>query len=547
MGEYLCSLNDLGVDALIVQDLGIADLCSRLNIKVPLHASVQMGIGNLEAIKLLEDHGFTRVVLSKNLSLQEIAAIHDATRMGLEFFIHGDLCVSHTGQCYMSAFVSDRSGNRGRCLKPCRWEYSLTGRNGHEYTGSQYHLAYKDLCLYPYLKELIEAGVTSFKIEGRMRSAEYEAFLVSRYRQALDGIIAGYDGFDQQAWSELNEQRVRDYTKANIHGHIDRHDIGRDGSREPLFPTAPVQIKTLQADDFMVAEIPAQDRICEISVRVASPEDARELDALGIDNIIISCDFMRGGSNWTWENILELPEQVKARLLVETPRIVTQKDLSDVYNIKRRLLKSNVYGVIVNDLGSLNLFRDSHLVLWGGYGLNLFNDRAIEMIRSLGVQRITASLELCREELQAFNNCPADVEILVHGPLCGMISDYCLLQALNNDSEDCGIYCVQDDFCLQDGYGQKYRIRTDRKCRNYIFYPYDLSLFTYLPEINSQGIDSWRIDGQYYSTELLKQVVSLYLQAREQLRQGKWDNRHAWAELLHLFPQGLSAQPFNHS
>jgi U32 family peptidase len=118
--DYLLFLKETGVDALIVQDLGIVDLCSQMGLDMPLHASVQMGIANLEAVKVLETQGFTRVILSKNVSLNEIREISAGTGLGIEYFVHGDLCISHTGQCYMSSFVSGKSGNQGKCQKPCR-------------------------------------------------------------------------------------------------------------------------------------------------------------------------------------------------------------------------------------------------------------------------------------------------------------------------------------------------------------------------------------------------------------------------------------------
>jgi U32 family peptidase len=123
IADYLLFLQGLGVDALIVQDLGIINLCQEMQLKLPLHASVQMGIANLEAVKILEEKGFQRVILSKNLGLDEIRAISTGSSLGIEFFIHGDLCISHAGQCYMSSFIAGESGNRGRCRKPCRWPY----------------------------------------------------------------------------------------------------------------------------------------------------------------------------------------------------------------------------------------------------------------------------------------------------------------------------------------------------------------------------------------------------------------------------------------
>ena len=149
IADYLLFLQGLGVDALIVQDLGIVNLCQEMQLKLPLHASVQMGIANLEAVKILEEKGFQRVILSKNLGMDEIRAISAGSSLGIEFFIHGDLCISHAGQCYMSSFIAGESGNRGRCRKPCRWPYALQGAQGDEIAGGHYLLAHNDRIDHP--------------------------------------------------------------------------------------------------------------------------------------------------------------------------------------------------------------------------------------------------------------------------------------------------------------------------------------------------------------------------------------------------------------
>ncbi len=185
--DYLYYLQSIGVDALIIQDMGLLDIYNNLGLSVPLHASVQMGIGSLEAVQKLEELGFKRVILSKNLSLDEIAYIHKHSNLGIEYFAHGDLCISHTGQCYFSSLLVGECGNRGRCIKPCRWRYRLSDDDGE--TDFQYHLAHKDLMLYPHVADMVRAGISSFKIEGRMRRLNtyihWYPFIVGLWMQLL--------------------------------------------------------------------------------------------------------------------------------------------------------------------------------------------------------------------------------------------------------------------------------------------------------------------------------------------------------------------------
>ncbi len=168
-----------GIDAVIVQDLGLASLIRRSMPNLPLHASTQMSVHTPSGAKALKELGFTRVVLARELSKAEIKEIADAVDIQLEVFVHGALCMSVSGQCYFSAMLGSRSGNRGRCAQPCRLPFKVKGGNG-------YALSLKDSSLISYLKELEEMGVKSAKIEGRMKRPEYVSAAVRACREGLD-------------------------------------------------------------------------------------------------------------------------------------------------------------------------------------------------------------------------------------------------------------------------------------------------------------------------------------------------------------------------
>lgn len=174
-----------GVDGIIVQDIGFAAALRRTIPDIQLHASTQMTIYNSEGVRSVESMGFKRVVLARELSLDEISQINDNAVIETEVFIHGALCISYSGQCLMSSVIGGRSGNRGRCAQPCRLPYSLVRKGGKEQKPS-YLMSPKDLCLLSGLGELAAAGVSSLKIEGRMKSPEYVATVVRIYRKYLD-------------------------------------------------------------------------------------------------------------------------------------------------------------------------------------------------------------------------------------------------------------------------------------------------------------------------------------------------------------------------
>ena len=186
--EYIKFLRRANVDALLVQDLGAAQIIRRIAPEIPLHASTQMTVHNLAGVEMLANLGFSRVVLSRELTLTEIETIAKNSSVEIEIFAHGALCVCFSGQCLMSSMIGGRSGNRGRCAQPCRLPYSLVDSNGNELlkTAGEYLLSPKDLNTLEILPRLVEAGVDSLKIEGRMKRAEYVATVVKIYRDALD-------------------------------------------------------------------------------------------------------------------------------------------------------------------------------------------------------------------------------------------------------------------------------------------------------------------------------------------------------------------------
>lgn len=182
---------EFGIDAIIVQDLGLATLLIKNFPDLPIHASTQMTVHNLNGALELQDLGFKRIVLSRELSINEIAHICKNTSVEIETFIHGALCISYSGQCLFSSMLGGRSGNRGKCAGPCRLPFELLENNTSIDSG--YLLSTKDLCGLDYIPELINAGVTSFKIEGRMKSPFYVATVTKIYRKYIDLALSDND------------------------------------------------------------------------------------------------------------------------------------------------------------------------------------------------------------------------------------------------------------------------------------------------------------------------------------------------------------------
>ena len=219
--EYAYKLAEAKVDAVIVQDLGVAHLLRETLPQLPLHASTQMAVHNTPGVQFLEEQGFERVVLARETSLEAIREIKAETDAELEVFVHGALCVAYSGQCLLSSMIGGRSGNRGLCAQPCRMQYQLVDEGGREYQSKdgQYLLSTRDLNMIHHLPDLIRAGVTSLKIEGRMKRPEYVATVVRQYRQAIDAYYAGSQFDKKLADKNLLQIFNRDFTTGYFYGN----------------------------------------------------------------------------------------------------------------------------------------------------------------------------------------------------------------------------------------------------------------------------------------------------------------------------------------
>ena len=201
--EYAAYMREQGIDAIIVQDLGFASELRRQMPDLPLHASTQMTIYDINGAKVLEKMGFERIVTARELSIQELKDITSKMNIEVEVFVHGALCISYSGQCLMSSMIGGRSGNRGTCTQNCRMKYELY-ENLQGKIDQGYLLSTRDINAIKSLKDILEAGVRSLKIEGRMKSPEYVGLVTSKYRKALDHIYNS----DNSGINEEDEKKL---------------------------------------------------------------------------------------------------------------------------------------------------------------------------------------------------------------------------------------------------------------------------------------------------------------------------------------------------
>ena len=220
--EYIKYLYDIDVDAIILQDIGMARLVKELLPDFEIHASTQMVAHSLEDVLYLQNIGFDRVVLARELNIQEIEHICKNSNVDIEVFVHGALCVCYSGQCLMSSMLGNRSGNRGRCAQPCRMEYTLKGEKSGEQKG--HLLSPKDMCTIDDVKDIVESGTHSLKIEGRMKRPEYVATVIGSYRKTIDEYMETKKiNVSDETMNNLYTIFNRKFTKGYLFG-----DVGED-------------------------------------------------------------------------------------------------------------------------------------------------------------------------------------------------------------------------------------------------------------------------------------------------------------------------------
>lgn len=529
--DYLAYLEEIRPDAILVQDFAVLELVHEMGITVPLHTSVMMNTHNEYAIEKLKEYGITRIVVGREMTLSELALFRARTGIEVEYFMHGDMCISESGQCIHSGVLFGQSGNRGRCMKICRWPFAFINEETGEVLDASspgpYKLALKDMCMYRAIPALIQAGVFSFKIEGRMRAPEFIRRLVSTYRAAIDAYIADPNGYttDEEGWRSLYENRVRDYTTTFAFGQPTAIDIGMTGEREPRFFSQAIEEAGF-ADEVLREEPPIakeNEPSRRLSVRVGTPEAARAAIDAGADTVYVGGEASRPQRPWTLRDYETLVRDAagRAHVIVNTPRTTMRRECGELEQFFTALNDIGVDGVMVGNLGTLKLARTfTKLPIQADHSFNLFNHLAATFLKENGLTMATASYELSFRQLREIvENAVLPIEAVVHGAYESMICDYNFpamsLPAYNDlDSPE----LLDTHYAFRDEAGGVHSIRIDQYGRSHIYFAKDLCLYPYLEKFN--GIGSYRIEAQDYTADVTAEIVRIYRAALDRLAAG---------------------------
>ena len=522
--DYLYFLEKIQPDALIVQDLAVIQLVNQLGLKLPIHGSVMMNVNNIPAVEFLQNFGVKRIVLGRELSLKDVEFIKNATGIEVEYFVHGDMCIAVSGQCNHSGVIFGQSGSRGRCLKPCRWEWKFIDESTHEIIDDTSHkTALNDMCMLRNIPDMIQAGVDSFKIEGRMRPPEFIARITSAYRKVIDDYFVDPTGFsvDENFWKDFYEKRVRNFTTTFAFQPPTKKDIGLDGTREPRFFSAGVVEKSFDDDEVKKIfdeeiSIKKFDKKPNLNIKVSTLDAAKSAIENGADLIYVGGEIFRPNKPFTIKNFkdaVNFAHEHGKKIFLNTPRVTRDKFFYDFKIFLKNLSEINFDGVIVSNLGTLNFMKNFNLPIYADISFNLFNEISAEFLKNQGVVQAAASIELSFAQIKSIvEKSSLPIEIVVHGSTESMISEHNFIKFYHPNYDDFASPELLDKhFALEDSAGEIHPLRVDQFGYNHIFFAKDLCLLPYVEKFF--GAAALRIDAQDYSPEIVGLTTKIYRDA----------------------------------
>lgn len=522
--EYLHFLQSSQVDGIIVQDLGILQICKEHHLnKLEIHSSVMMNVHNVEFVKALKAFGVSRVVLSREMDLKTAKNLQKQTGIETEYFVHGDMCTVNGANCYYSSVIWGNSSNRGRCFKPCRWPYGVK-KDGFVFP-TEYPLAAKDMYLYEHIPELIEACVTSFKIEGRMRDTDFVVNLVNTYGEAIDRYIEDPLAFDRKKHaSELFESRKRDFTTAYAFSkpgldfiNTRYEGTGKFYSTGKVFST-PTEEPELTASviDTIQTELSKYSSQSisrhNLSVKVNNYIQAKLCIELGVNRVYLPSEVLLPDRFLTLEQLRHLASiKHPTELYLDLPQMMDelQFDRIDHYLTKHGALFD---GLLVSNLGAVKRYVHQYKIVTD-YNVNIYNHKAMEFYQNLGVSEYTLSIETKVDELaRLVMLSEKPLELIVHGPLRVMYLDHNLYEntkAFEPIEPGDNQYVDNSVLVLMTDKGEN-PVYIDQNLKNHLFTSKELCLLPFLDHLNFDKPLGFRIEGQTYSPEELKNIIEVY-------------------------------------
>lgn len=526
LGPYLSFLDrDVHPDGLIVQDIAVAQKIREAGLSLAVHASVMANVHNEASAQAWKDLGATRIVLSREASLEDARRIRDNVGIDIEYFVHGDMCIAHGSQCLYSTQVFGQSSNRGACMKPCRWPFSARWQ-GQEYEVG-FPLAVKDMNMHGHFPEMLEAGVTSFKIEGRMRDAEYVGNVVRLYAEALDRYLADPQHFDPVPGSaELAEHRKRDFTTAYALGrpgpeilNVRWEGTGKFYSTGKVFSSArqepestPGRIEELRSAWMALRPSLASGKP-SLAVRVDTLDQVRLVWQAGADVAILS-----GEPFGPRERVYPLGELNALRtafpkkgLALQMPRMHLSEADALAWAQDLQAVRGSFDELYVGYQGAEH-WADG--VSWiADNTVNALNPQTAQIWLNRGAELVSVSLEAGRDDFGALLASGIPLEVTVQGRVTAMYMENDAYVNAPRGSRRPATETLpfsDDVLCLIDAGGTPHPVLNDRSGRSHLMTTKTLSLWPLVDQFVRFGVRRIRLESALLSDADLEQTVRAY-------------------------------------
>ena len=546
--EYVSALGALGVDAVIIQDLGLLRALSEKPPAMEIHASTMMNVHSAPFAAFLKSHGVSRIITSRDVSIAQAAEMGRRSGVPMEYFVHGDMCSVQSGLCHLSGIVFGQSANRGRCLKPCRWTWKIAGSGPGAKGKAGYFLARKDLCLFHALPEIVESGIASLKIEGRMRPADFLENVVGVYRRAIDRYYD--DPFqypeDRADADVLFKTRVRDFGSCHALGDRGAASMATGGRREPHEFSSAARLPSLAVDSI------APDRLTskppEVCAAIHDPALLEPVLAVEPDWVYLATDFALFDGAWTGRDIgraVATCRGLGAKSAVILPPVTVDNEIDHLGRWVASIDPAPD-GWIAGNVGQVRVVAEhSDALLMADSAFNIFNSAALRLLADEGVTRAALSAEISLDQFGLMDRpLPLEAEWVVHGDLQAMFTEDCLIRLgvdKNFDPGSCRHFCDKKTYVLESDAGDAYPIRPTVHCRNGVFFPRHICLLHRLGGLLECGVSSLRLNLFSHEPAAAARVVQIYRDALRRIyaRDPGWFRKDDLAELERCSPAGL--------
>ncbi|MBN2591480.1 MAG: U32 family peptidase [Sedimentisphaerales bacterium] len=531
--NVLKTVRQINPDAIIVQDPGVAALAREICVQVPLHASTMMNVHNVETAMTLKMMGFKRIIVSRDIPIHEIRLIAEKSGMETEYFVHGDMCITQSSLCYLSGIMFGESSNCGKCMKPCRWNWKLISEKGNvEFDGPDggYLLARKDLCLFQHIPSLVQNGIISFKIEGRMRTAEFIIEMVEIYRKALDEYCNDpvHYSTNFKEMENLFSNRVREFTTALTFTNSGLAGVDPSGLREPRFFSYAAPEQEITLEDVSEISKPFKS-VPELIVHVSDKSSAESALENGADAIYLNSNgYIHHSAKmdelWIKEFVRKVTSKNKRAALM-MPYVTDERDMNEWKDWLKVFRNEKNISIGVSNLGSLSMVKNFGFKnIIADFPMNICNSISTDELSTLGATKVTASIELSLNDLFDFiEKCRLHVDVIAQGPMLGMLMEHCVIASSSGESpkDICSMNCRKDRFSMQDIEGHSFPLVCDRRCRNHLFTSTDVCILPHINLFSGSKISGLRVEAQLDSSNKVGEITSIYRNVLNSLSSGQ--------------------------